>query len=64
MWEIPHRATLAKLRRGGGGFFLGPHLAPNMSSTIKFLLLGLAVGYMASPVLDRVPVINRLPKIG
>lgn len=35
-----------------------------MNSTTKFLLLGIAAGYILSPLLDRVPVVNKLPKLG
>jgi hypothetical protein len=35
-----------------------------MNSTTKFILLGIALGYVLSPMLDRVPVINKLPKLG
>jgi len=35
-----------------------------MSSTTKYIALGLLLGYMLSPLLDRVPVVNKLPKLG
>jgi len=35
-----------------------------MSQTTKFIALGLLIGYMLSPTLDRVPFVNKLPKIG
>lgn len=35
-----------------------------MSNTVKFVLLGIVAGYVLSPMLDRVPVVNKLPKLG
>ena len=35
-----------------------------MNSTVKYVLLGILAGYMLSPMLDRVPVVNKLPKLG
>ena len=35
-----------------------------MNSTMKLVLLGALAGYILSPLLDRVPVVNKLPKLG
>lgn len=35
-----------------------------MSSTVKYILIGVVAGYILSPMLDRVPVVNKLPKLG
>lgn len=35
-----------------------------MNSTVKYVILGIIAGYMLSPMLDRVPVVNKLPKLG
>jgi hypothetical protein len=35
-----------------------------MNTSTKMILLGIALGYVLSPMLDRVPVVNKLPKLG
>ncbi len=35
-----------------------------MSTTVKYVMIGIALGYILSPMLDRVPVVNKLPKLG
>ena len=33
-------------------------------TTVMYLVAGVLLGYLASPLLDRVPVVNKLPKLG
>jgi len=40
---------------------IAPH---RMNTSTKMILLGIALGYVLSPMLDRVPVVNKLPKLG
>lgn len=60
-----NRAEPAGCASTMSGFRFGAYLERiNMSNTTKFLLLGIVAGYILSPMLDRVPVINKLPKLG
>jgi hypothetical protein len=44
--------------------FVALQIATYMSSTLKYILIGIVAGYVLSPMLDRVPVVNKLPKLG